>query len=558
MQRRPELVLTAVLIVFCLSLTCFGACFAQAPPPQKNAPAKQAPASSQARETPLEIKPAELSLGAASPSRESSNTIILKKNSPGYTQWTLQGPAGWRPPPEQKYSGMLGPEPVTFKIVLRCFAENEYSDNSTPVPVELSFESDAGSLSFRNELRPGRYKERFAFVFDGKEKGLVVYFRVLGEEGSVLLVDTHGLDFGTIEGGKTASKTIHIRNPGRNVLSWKVEKAPPSLRDGRYVTLFNQEVRDGGTYFAPSGAQDLVQFQGEWTGVEGNPLGKSGSAVQINFTGSGITLYGVKDSDPGLLHVKLDDDPGEDVPCGSGYLESTEILALNDLAEGPHRLTISVKKGVLFIEGLKIPVSGIFKGPAHWIKIVPDSGTTTSETDFVNVTLNTAGLPPGTYSDEIEITSNSGTASVDVSANVTVSSIPQLIKIFRFSRGRDVLYSCNPAAENPRKMAGYTGRAYAFSLFREDTPGTRPLYRWYSQANANHYYTASQGGDKNTRGYVLEGPIGNIATTRLPSTRELYHWYNSSSGTHTYTLDPRGENLQKAKFVYQGIVGYVK
>jgi len=302
----------------------------------------------------------------------------------------------------------------------------------------------------------------------------------------------------------------------------------------------------------------MVQLQGNWTGVEGYPLAKAGSSLQVNFNGTGIILYGVKDADPGLLNINLDDDTTEDIQCGSGYLESTEILVLNELAEGPHKLVLSRKDGMLFIEGFKVLGGGILKGPANWITIVPESGTTTSETDFVNVTINTAGLPPGLYGDEIDISSNAGRVSVDVSANITVSSIPQILKIFRFTRGRDVLYSCNPSAESSRKTAGYAGRAYVFSLFREDTPGTRPLYRWYSQAKANHYYTTSHEGDKNTRAYFLEGPIGNIATTRLPGTRELYHWYNSSTGIHTYTLDPKGEKLAKAKFVYQGIVGYVK
>ncbi|MEN6466217.1 MAG: hypothetical protein ABFD62_13655 [Syntrophaceae bacterium] len=579
MQRSPALVLAVIfLICFCLAGT--GTAQDKTPAPEtakalKTEPAVEEPTPEVNPDVKPDIKPeikpdvkpdikpdirpAELSLGAASPSRGSSNVMILKKSSPGYARWALQGPAGWFPPPEEKYSGMLGPEPLNFKITLKCFPAKEFpADDTTYVPVELVFESAAGSFVFRNELRPGRYKERFSFVFDGAEKGINIYFRVLKKEGPVLLADTHGLDFGSIESGRTVNRTVHVRNPGRGVLSWKAGQPPPSLNNGRYVSLFNQEVRDGGTYYLPSGLNDMVQLQGEWTGVEGCPLGKSGSSIQINFTGTGIIVYGVKDSDPGLLNMRLDDDTTEDIQCGSGYLESTEILVLSGLLEGPHKLVLSRKDGMVFAEGFKVLGSGFLKGPDHWIKIVPDSGTTTSETDFINVTINTAGLAPGIYGDQIEIISNSGRATVDISANVTVSSVPQVFKVFRFTRGRDILYSSNPSAESPRKTAGYAGRALAFSLFREDTPGTRPLCRWYSRSNANHYYTTSREGDKFTRGYVLEGPIGNIATTRLPGTRELYHWYNQSTGIHTYTLDPRGENLPKAKFLYQGIVGYVK
>lgn len=558
MKRSSVLVLTAVLLAFFL----IGTGFAPAPPKAQNAPAEEAPPKVQntpAKEESPEISPEELSLGAASPSRESSNTIVLKKSSQGFVSWALQGPVGWFPPPEQRYTGLLGPDPLSIRIILRCFAVKEFPlENTTYVPVELAFESAAGSFTFRNELLPGRYKKQFVFNFDGREKAVTLYFRVLKEEGPVLLMDRHGLDFGTVESGKTVNRIIHIRNPGRGVLSWKAVQPPPSLKDGTYVSLFNSDVSDNEPYSLPAHLHEMVQLQGEWTGVEGKPLGKPDSSMQINFTGTGIIVYGVKDSDPGLLNVKLDDDTTEDIPCGSGYLESTEIVILNGLPEGPHKLVLTRTDGILFAEGFKVLGSGALKGPANWMKIVPDSGTTTGETDFVNVTINTAGLTPGVYADEIDIISNSGRAAVYTSVGVNVSSIPQIIKIHRFMRGRDVLYSCNPAAESPRKIKGYAGKAYAFSLFREGTAGTRPLYRWFNKSNANHYYTTSREGDKFTRGYVLEGPIGNIATTRLPGTHELYHWYDPASGTHSFTLDPKGGNLTKARFVYQGIVGYVK
>lgn len=423
--------------------------------------------------------------------------------------------------------------------------------------MEIAFESPAGRAAFSNEILPGRYKERFSFVFNGAEKSVTMYFRVLKDDDPVLLVDTHGLDFGAVESGRTANRIIHIRNPGRGVLTWKVVQPPPLAGRGRYVSLSNPDARENGPYALPQHLRDAVQLQGEWTAVEGNPLGRPGSSAQINFTGSGIIVYGVKDSDPGVLEMALDDGPPEEVQCVSGFLESTDIVSLNELAEGTHKLVLTRKDGIMFLEGFKVLGSGAMGIPSHWLKIFPDDGTTTGETDFVNVSINTAGLAPGIYAGQIDIVSNSGRAAVDISANVTVSAVPQIIKVFSFARGRDVLYSCNPAAESPRKMAGYANRAFAFNLFREDTPGTRPLYRWYSQANANHYYTTSREGDGFTRGYVLEGPIGNIATTRLPATRELYHWYSESTGIHTYTTNP-GENLGRAKFVYQGIVGYVR
>ncbi len=144
-----------------------------------------------------EIKPAELSLGAASPVRESSNTMVLKKSSPGFARWSLQGPPGWIPNPGMDYSGMLGSESLQFRITLRCYPAKEFpAEDRTYVPLELAFESAAGKFTFGNELLPGRHKARFAFVFEGVERIVNLYFRILKTEGPVLLADTHGLEFG--------------------------------------------------------------------------------------------------------------------------------------------------------------------------------------------------------------------------------------------------------------------------------------------------------------------------------------------------------------------------
>jgi len=38
------------------------------------------------------------------------------------------------------------------------------------------------------------------------------------------------------------------------------------------------------------------------------------------------------------------------------------------------------------------------------------------------------------------------------------------------------------------------------------------------------------------QGYILEGTIGNIATSRLTFTRELYRWYHPSKRRYFYTV----------------------
>ena len=60
------------------------------------------------------------------------------------------------------------------------------------------------------------------------------------------------------------------------------------------------------------------------------------------------------------------------------------------------------------------------------------------------------------------------------------------------------------------------------------------------------------------QGYVLEGTIGNIATSRLTATRELYRWYHPSRRQYFFTVDPKGEGIQKKGYQFDGIAGYVR
>ena len=54
----------------------------------------------------------------------------------------------------------------------------------------------------------------------------------------------------------------------------------------------------------------------------------------------------------------------------------------------------------------------------NWISILPDSGTTTTETDIINVTANRDSLAPGNHLGIISLTSNGGNQDISVSVNI--------------------------------------------------------------------------------------------------------------------------------------------
>jgi len=38
----------------------------------------------------------------------------------------------------------------------------------------------------------------------------------------------------------------------------------------------------------------------------------------------------------------------------------------------------------------------------------------------------------------------------------------------------------------------------------------------------------------------------------------LYRWFNPATGRHFYTTDPKGEDIAKKGYEFDGIAGYVK
>ena len=236
------------------------------------------------------------------------------------------------------------------------------------------------------------------------------------------------------------------------------------------------------------------------------------------------------------------------------------MVLAEGFADGPHVLTIVNKEGNLKLEGVKISGKDVIRGPAGWMTVLPNSGTTTSQTNYLNVTLNTGQLSPGYYGDNIVFKTNGGDEIVEVYVEVLQDNVSKVIDIYRYSRGLDYLFTADPQMETKRlNQNDYVKEGIAFRLFAPETPGTRSFYRWYNPQKKDHFYHYdNKGGGKNLQGYIFEGAIGNIATSKMTNTRELYRWVNTSTGNHFYSTDPRGEKVVKNRYRFEGIAGYVK
>jgi hypothetical protein len=219
------------------------------------------------------------------------------------------------------------------------------------------------------------------------------------------------------------------------------------------------------------------------------------------------------------------------------------------------------KEGHVTIEGVRIYGKEFMKGPPGWLKVYPISGRTSRETDYITLTVNPQSLSPGWYTENVLVNSNGGRKMVEVYLEVGSPNVTKMLDVYRFVRGTDYFLTTNPQAEMKGIQAGgYQKEGIEnFRLFLPGTPGTMNFHRWYNPQKGDRFYSYDlKGGGKSLSGYIYEGVIGNIGSSRLTGTKELYRWYNPSRGTHFYTTDPGGGGMKQRGYRFDGIAGYVR
>ena len=131
--------------------------------------------------------------------------------------------------------------------------------------------------------------------------------------------------------------------------------------------------------------------------------------------------------------------------------------------------------------------------------------------------------------------------------------------IFRWysAANTDHFYTADATGELAPSL-GYTYEGAPFRLFPLNRPGTVPFFRWLNPQLNDHFYTADPQGELAPQlGYHLEGTIGNIATSQTTGTVALHRWLNTGAADHFYTTDPSGELAPSRGYHYEGIAGFV-
>ncbi len=517
----------------------------------------------------LIITPREIDLGALGPGEEAKGEFYLKNVGTGNLDWSMEGPAGWTKTEAVSISGVIGESPESVKIHLIFLNEKE-PGKSLNATLILSLEGGGQKAAFRRSMPVGSLREQMRISSPGGVRTIFFSAR-LSERSSASLLNVEPLriDFGTARPGEQITRRVLIKNRGKETLRWKAApagKARLSISEaiprGRYVSFLNAAGAGTGSYSVAEQLKEQLELSGVWGEEGGYPATQPGEqgTFRYRFNGTGIGLFIQKTPEGDPLLIYLDDQLISLIDGFSERREWVEIGVAEDLPDASHLLTVVSDGGRVIIEGARIYGKPLPKGPPGWISVFPESGTTTRETDYVNIVLNIPKLAGGILGETVSFTSNGGDAAVEVFVEVGAGSQARVFDVYRYVSGSDYLYTSNPQAEASRlQVQGYRSLGIAYRLFPPGTPGTTEFFRWFSPTKGDHFYSPDpSGGGKPLAGYLLEGSIGNIATFRLAGTRELYRWYNKANGRHFYTTDQGGEGFVKKGYRFDGIAGFVR
>ena len=520
----------------------------------------------------LSISPREIDLGVIGPDEGVKGTFVLKNVGTGSLNWHADGSEGWSFLDQKKLSGVLKNDVESFQVhisFLKKTLNYEGAAKNGKNLIQLSLEANSGINIYRKSLPFGTYREALKFPSNGGTRTVFIRFELASRDVEPKIdVDPVRIDLGVVKPGDYATKRIKVTNKGQEILRWQVSVEKNSngaaRESGRYSSFFNGDVRGSGIYLPPSHLKETMDTTGKWTENNGFPLSSvPSSALRYRFWGSGITVFlsTENDADGVTFQVQVDDKHAIEPDCHAGQKEMKECLVSEGLPYGQHSLSIINRGSHLVVEGVRIHSRDVKNGTAGLITIFPNSGDTRREIDYVNIMANTKQLNPGFYNENIIFNSNGGKAVIEVSLEISAENkMTRVVDVYRYAAGSDYLYTANPEAEgNTIHTRAYKKQGIAYRLFSQGTPGTTPFHRWYSAERNDHFYSYDLHGEgRSLKGYVYEGVIGNIGTSRLTNTKELYRWYNPSTGRHFYSTDPNGEAVGRRGYHFDGIAGYVR
>lgn len=107
-----------------------------------------------------------------------------------------------------------------------------------------------------------------------------------------------------------------------------------------------------------------------------------------------------------------------------------------------------------------------------------------------------------------------------------------------------------------KDSSGYTYEGVAFYAYQAQKDGTVPLYRFYNTISGNHFYTASES-EKSALinnpqwGYSYEGVMVYVYANQVNGTTNVYRFYSAATDDHFYTASEEEKNSISLSPVYR-------
>jgi len=519
----------------------------------------------------LVISQREIDLGNISIGQEKEGSFTIKNIGSDSLAWTILTPEAWFPLEKTELLGISvrNEEVVNFRVSVIKKEDDAAGTNGTDhLPVQLILENRSNRLTCVRNLPVGNHRDAIKIrTPSGMQRTVFIKYNLVSEMEDVsIFVNPPRLDFGTIKLGDSVTRRVRLTNKSQDMIKWKVKVdvtkgIAPGISLPRYISFLNDDAVGKGIYTIPPRLEKTLQLWGAWREYQGYPAISGKCILKMEFWGNAVSLFVRRVNSAGQFSIYMDNSLIKSYEVSNSVEDDEfyEIPVSDGLLEANHVLTLVLNGSGVVIEGLRIKRQDVLEGKRNWLTIFPESGFTLKETDYININVNPVQTNPGIYSNLIHITSNNGNIDVPMSYEIVQDLPAKNIDIFRYNQGSYYLYISDLPSEEWRLTSkGFVKQGLAFSLFQPGTLGTVPFHRWYNPRIINQFYSYDIKKGNSLLGYIYEGSVGNIATTRLKDTRELYRWFNPKTRQHFFTLDPKGEGIGKKGYVFDGIAGYVK
>jgi hypothetical protein len=262
-----------------------------------------------------------------------------------------------------------------------------------------------------SQLKVGVYAAALRITSNGGDSLVQVKLEVVPpgpKPVAKLNVTPNSLDFGTLDVGNQATKTVTVSNSGTLALNWKADSG-----NANWVTLdtTSQTIQ-------PGALPNTIKVTVDTTNLTGGP-----QSASVNITSNG-----------GNAQVTINVVVNVPSLCALQALSPTSASFGAQWGSNPKPAAQSLTAGVTgtCAGGVTITPTVSMSTGTGWLAVAPSSTTITSGSTTFSVSVNSSALAPGTYTGSITLAAvNGGSAIIDspqsVGVTLTVTETPPVL-----------------------------------------------------------------------------------------------------------------------------------